>query len=172
MIWIITIVRGASPRPIQSFITEDENGINWIKIGDAKVDSMYIWDTKEKITPEGAKKSRHVKEGDFLLSNSMSFGRPYILKTTGCVHDGWLVLSKYEDHFNKYFLYALLNSETVYNKFKSMVVGGVVNNLNSEMVRNLEVFVPPIDIQNEFARILKQIDKLKFEVLKLLRELR
>ena len=169
---LVTIVRGASPRPIQSFITEDENGINWIKIGDAKVDSMYIWATKEKITPEGAKKSRHVKEGDFLLSNSMSFGRPYILKTTGCVHDGWLVLSKYEDHFNKYFLYALLNSETVYNKFKSMVVGGVVNNLNSEMVRNLEVFVPPIDIQNEFARILKQIDKLKFEVLKLLRELR
>ncbi len=169
---LVTIVRGASPRPIQSFITEDENGINWIKIGDAKVDSMYIWATKEKITPEGAKKSRHVKEGDFLLSNSMSFGRPYILKTTGCVHDGWLVLSKYEDHFNKYFLYALLNSETVYNKFKSMVVGGVVNNLNSEMVRNLEVFVPPIDIQNEFARILKQIDKLKFEVLKLPRELR
>lgn len=28
--------------------------------------------------------------GDFLLTNSMSFGRPYITKIEGCIHDGWL----------------------------------------------------------------------------------
>lgn len=167
---LLTIVRGASPRPIQSYITEEENGINWIKIGDTLKDSMFITSTKEKINPEGVAKSRFVKEGDFLLSNSMSFGRPYILKTSGCVHDGWLVLSNYETSFNKYFLYSLLNSEAVYNQFKSIVVGGVVNNLNSEMVRNLKVIIPPMDIQIKFSEILEQVDKLKFAVQQSLNE--
>ena len=72
------IVRGASPRPIHTFITEKSDGINWIKIGDVKAGNKYITETKEKINKIGASKSRIVKDGDFLLSNSMSFGRPYI----------------------------------------------------------------------------------------------
>lgn len=76
---IACIQRGASPRPISQFITSDENAVNWIKIGDVEQGAKYITHCKEKITVEGAKKSRYVKKGDFVLSNSMSFGRPYIL---------------------------------------------------------------------------------------------
>ena len=65
---VCTVERGGSPRPIDKFITDDENGINWIKIGDT-TDSMYITHTAQKIIPEGMKKSRYVKPGDFLLSN-------------------------------------------------------------------------------------------------------
>lgn len=50
------IVRGGSPRPIQDYLTEDENGLNWIKIGDVAPGSKYITSTKEKIKPEGLKK--------------------------------------------------------------------------------------------------------------------
>ena len=89
---VVTIERGGSPRPIQDYITTAENGLNWIKIGDAVEGSKYITSTKEKIKPEGLKKTRFVHKGDFILSNSMSFGRPYILAIDGCIHDGWLVL--------------------------------------------------------------------------------
>ena len=91
---IFTIERGGSPRPIEEFITNDVNGINWIKIGDTKGVVKYIHHTKEKIKPEGAIRSRMVFEDDFLLSNSMSFGKPFIMKTKGCIHDGWLVIRK------------------------------------------------------------------------------
>ena len=37
------IERGASPRPIRDFITDSSDGVNWIKIGDAKVGSKFIW---------------------------------------------------------------------------------------------------------------------------------
>ena len=40
------IVRGASPRPINKFITDDEEGINWIKIGDVNPTVKYITTTK------------------------------------------------------------------------------------------------------------------------------
>ena len=91
---ICEISRGGSPRPIKKYITEDSDGINWIKIGDTKDINKYIYSTKEKIKPEGVKYSREVKEGDFILSNSMSFGKPYIMKTSGCIHDGWLLLRR------------------------------------------------------------------------------
>ena len=86
------IVRGGSPRPIKQYITQDENGINWIKIGDVEKGGKYICSTQERIIPEGEKKSRRVFPGDFLLTNSMSYGRPYISRIEGCIHDGWLLI--------------------------------------------------------------------------------
>ena len=164
---VCTVERGGSPRPIDKFITDDENGINWIKIGDT-TDSMYITHTAQKIIPEGMKKSRYVKPGDFLLSNSMSFGRPYILQIDGCIHDGWLVLRDDDEVFDKRFLYYYLSSKTTYEKFKSMAVGGVVNNLNSEMVRKVEVPIPDkaeqSDVANLMDRLSKVIDNRKKEL--------
>lgn len=153
---VCTVERGGSPRPIDDFITTDENGINWIKIGDAD-ESMYITKTAQRIKPEGMKKSRYVKPGDFLLSNSMSFGRPYILKIDGCIHDGWLVLRDENNIFDKKFLYYYLSAPITYKKFKSMAVGGVVNNLNSDMVRKVRV---PIPSQEEQHRISDRLDKV------------
>ena len=156
---VCTVERGGSPRPIDKFITDDPNGINWIKIGDT-TDSMYITETAQKIIPEGMKKSRYVQPGDFLLSNSMSFGRPYILKIDGCIHDGWLVLRDNDGIFDKRFLYYYLSSPSTYQKFKNMAVGGVVNNLNSEMVRGVTVPVPTMEEQLSIVSALDKVTEL------------
>lgn len=156
---VCVVERGSSPRPIDKYITEDENGINWIKIGDT-TESMYITQTAQKIISEGAKKSRFVQSGDFLLSNSMSFGRPYILNIDGCIHDGWLVLRDKNSLFDKHFLYYCLSAPVTYAKFKSMAVGGVVNNLNSEMVRNVEIPLPPLNEQRKIAAMLDKVSDL------------
>lgn len=158
---VCTVERGGSPRPIDKFITDDPNGINWIKIGDA-TDSMYITETAQKIIPEGMKKSRYVQPGDFLLSNSMSFGRPYILKIDGCIHDGWLVLRDNGGVFDKRFLYYYLSSPSTYPKFKNMAVGGVVNNLNSDMVRGVTVPIPKMEEQIEIVQTLDNVSNLIF----------
>ncbi len=158
---VCTVERGGSPRPIDKFITDDPNGINWIKIGDA-TDSMYITETAQKIIPEGMKKSRYVQPGDFLLSNSMSFGRPYILKIDGCIHDGWLVLRDNGGVFDKRFLYYYLSSPSTYQKFKNMAVGGVVNNLNSDMVRGVTVPILKMEEQIEIVQTLDNVSNLIF----------
>ena len=102
---ISKIARGGSPRPIKDYLTNDADGINWIKIGDTTKEGKYINSVKEKIRPEGVKKSRMVHKGDFLLTNSMSFGRPYILNVDGCIHDGWLVISPIGEAYTSDFLY-------------------------------------------------------------------
>jgi len=168
---VCVVERGGSPRPIEKYITEDENGINWIKIGDTTEYSMYITKTKEKIIPDGVKKSRRVKAGDFLLTNSMSFGRPYILKIDGCIHDGWLLIRDEGKLFDKRFLYYHLSSDRTYAEFKGLAVGGVVNNLNSAMVRNLQIPLPPHPIQQKIADVLDRastlIEKRKAQIAKL-----
>lgn len=148
---VCTIERGGSPRPIEAFLTDANDGINWIKIGDATSGSKYITSTKEKIKPEGIKKSRMVFKGDFILSNSMSFGKPYILGIDGCIHDGWLVLRDNNNIFDKSFLYYYLSSPNIYREFKRLAVGGVVNNLNSTLVRGVKVIIPPIAEQEKIV---------------------
>src|SRR5690349_13723304 len=130
---VCAVARGGSPRPIKAFLTNAEDGINWIKISDATASGKYIYSTVEKIKPAGASRSRVVKEGDFLLSNSMSFGRPYIMRTSGCIHDGWLVLSDYENYFDQDFLYHLLGSPQVFQQFDRLAAGSTVRNLNIDL---------------------------------------
>lgn len=130
--FVIDVARGGSPRPIQDYLTTKSDGYNWIKIGDTNVNSKYITSTKEKIKKEGLYKTRLVHPGDFLLTNSMSFGHPYILKIDGCIHDGWLVLSDTIGVYDKDFLYYLLSSPYIYKSFCSSVGGSVVKNLNRE----------------------------------------
>lgn len=158
---VFTIERGGSPRPINEYLTDDPNGLNWIKIGDAGEGEKYITSTKEKIKPEGLRKTRLVHKGDFLLSNSMSFGRPYILGIDGCIHDGWLVLHDNNQVFDKSYLYYFLSTPELYEQFKTLAAGGVVNNLNSDVVKKVEIIVPPMEKQLEFVRIAEQSERTK-----------
>ena len=163
---VCTIERGGSPRPIADYITESADGINWIKIGDAVEGSKYILFTKEKIRPEGIKKSRFVHKGDVILSNSMSFGKPYILGIDGCIHDGWLVLHDNNNTFSKDYLYYVLSSPIMYSNFTQLAVGGVVNNLNSNIVREVVVAIPPLSTQ---LSIVSELDKIN-ELIRLKKE--
>lgn len=144
------IERGGSPRPIQDYLTDKDDGINWIKIGDTSTESKYITFAKEKIIPDGVKKSRMVFEGDFLLSNSMSFGRPYISKIRGCIHDGWLVIRKNEKVENDY-LYYILKSPQCYNQFCLLAKGSTVKNLNIQAVSKVIIPLPPLPEQQRIV---------------------
>lgn len=154
---LFLIERGGSPRPIQQFLTDEADGINWIKIGDTELGQKYIETTKEKIKPEGLKKSRLVVDGDFILSNSMSFGRPYIVKTTGAIHDGWLVFRDVDNNLDKDFFYYLLSSSYVYQQFSRNASGSTVRNLNIDIVKQTNISLPPL---NEQKRIVAKIEKL------------
>ena len=151
---ICEIERGGSPRPIDSFLTTSDDGINWIKIGDTKGITKYITHTEEKIKPEGVKRSRMVFEGDFILSNSMSFGRPYIMKTSGCIHDGWLVLR--QPKIDQDYLYYVLSSDLVYNQFDRLAAGSTVRNLNISLVQGVDIPFPPLPEQKRIVSILDE----------------
>lgn len=156
----VKIYRGGSPRPIQYYLTSASDGINWIKIGDVRENDKYVSSTQEKIIPEGVSKSREVHIGDFILSNSMSFGRPYILNIDGCIHDGWLTIQEYKSAFSTEYLYYLLSSNMVYQQYISMAAGSSVKNLNKNKVSALTVIYPDVPEQEQIAEALSDVDSM------------
>jgi type I restriction enzyme S subunit len=153
---LVYLTRGSSPRPIQIYITEKEDGVNWIKIGDTKNINKYIYKTEQKITPEGAEKSQPVEENDFILSNSMSFGKPFIMKTKGFIHDGWFLIRTIYGLDLDYFYY-LLSSSFIQKQFLTSATGAVVKNIKGDIVKNTILTLPPLEEQKE---IVNKIEKL------------
>jgi type I restriction enzyme, S subunit len=165
----IKLYRGSSPRPIQDYLTQNQTGVNWIKIGDTKfaVNSILA-KVEEKITPKGAEKSRKVEIGELILANSMSFGKTYQLAIAGCIYDGWFVLREYENHFYKPFLLQLLNSEYMQNQYQRLSAGGIVQNISSDIVYNSKVFHTSLPEQQKIAACLSSLDEvITFESQKL-----
>jgi restriction endonuclease S subunit len=156
---LCVISRGGSPRPISKFLTDDPDGINWIKISDATASGKFIESTKEKIIRDGVSRSRYVASGSFLLTNSMSFGRPYILRTSGCIHDGWLVMEPDYEQVDQEFLYYLLGSQQVYGEFDRLAAGSTVRNLNIDLVSKVSVRLPSLEKQREaVGSIIRAVD--------------
>lgn len=154
---IVSIKRGASPRPIKSHLTNSEDGVNWIKIGDALPGDIYINSTAQKIKKESIDKSVFLKKGALILSNSMSFGRPHILNIDGCIHDGWLAIEIYDNSINKEFLQYILQGYMWY--FKSKASGSGVDNLNIDKVKDMPFALPPIKEQKRILNKLRKIDE-------------
>ena len=157
---MVLIERGGSPRPIDAFITDNPNGLNWVKIGDAPEQGRYITKTDEKIRPEGLPKTREVHPGDLILSNSMSFGKPYIMGIDGCIHDGWLLIRNTQKRFDLKFLCHMLGTDQMLNQYRAFAAGSTVNNLNKELVGNTTVTVPSLKEQQALGQYFENLDHL------------
>lgn len=77
----------------------------------------------------------------------------------GCIHDGWLVLRDKNNYFVKKYLYYILSSDNVYHQFENKAIGGVVNNLNSALVKEVIIPLPSINEQQAIVAELETIEE-------------
>ena len=157
---VANVVRGGSPRPIDEYLTSDKDGLNWLKIGDISSEAKYITSTSEKVKQSALKKTRVVREGELILSNSMSFGRPYILKISTCIHDGWIAIKDIKNETFEEFLHYFISSEEIQKYFKSKVAGGIVKNLKASTIQDLPILFPSLPEQQKIASCLSSLDTL------------
>lgn len=154
------VVRGGSPRPIDGFLTTAIDGLNWLKIGDVDKEAKYVTQTAEKVRPEALSKTRVVNPGDLILSNSMSFGRPYILQIKTCIHDGWIAVTHIADEVTRDFLYYLISEPKSQIYFLNNAAGSGVLNLNADIIKALPVCHPLAPEQQKIADCLSSLDEM------------
>ena len=148
------IKRGASPRPIHEWISEE--GIPWVKIADASAtNSRFIEYTKERIRPNGVAKSVSVFPGDLILSNSATPGIPRFVGIEACIHDGWLLLRDFRG-IDKLFCYYLLLFEKP--RLIRQGSGTVFTNLKTEILKRHRVKIPSLPEQRAIAHVLGTLD--------------
>jgi type I restriction enzyme S subunit len=157
---LFEIGRGGSPRPISAYVTDDPDGINWISISDASESSKYIYRTARRIKPSGV--SVETGEGGrFSPHQFHELWASLHYETTGCIHDGWLVLSDKNGRTDPEYLYHILSSDTVYRQFEKLAAGVTVKNLNIDLVSGIEIPLPPLKEQRRIAAILDAADALR-----------
>lgn len=154
------VVRGGSPRPIDNFLTTERDSLNWLKIGDINKEAKYVVATMEKVRAEALSKTREINPGDLILSNSMSFGRPYISKIKACIHDGWIAIKKISKKLYVEYIYYLISSPFSQQYFTSNAAGSGVQNLNADIIKSLPILFPNILEQQRIADCLSSLDEL------------
>ena len=94
------------------------------------------------------------------MSNSMSFGRPYILNIEGAIHDGWASISEFNNILNSDYLYHYLSSNKVQEYWVSKINSGSVSNLNADIIKTLEIPILSFSEQERIVSILDKFDTL------------
>lgn len=154
---LVTIKRGASPRPIGSFLSD--TGLRWLKISDATATySPFLLKIKEKIKNDGLKSTIFLKAGQLVLSNSASPGIPKILGVDCCIHDGWLYFP--EQELPPFYLYLLFKN--IRTQLISLGNGSVFTNLKTDILKNFIVVNPSCDQLKKFCEIIVPMFELIF----------
>jgi len=146
---LCAVTRGSSPRPKGSplYFARGRTGHHWIMISDvtrSKVGKV-LTDTAEFLTDQGVTKSRVVSPGSLLLTNCATVGIPVFSGVHGCIHDGFLLFEDISPELDVDFLYRLFEFLTPW--FRAIAQTGTQANLNTEILRRLEVPMLPIDAQ-------------------------
>ena len=152
---VVTVSRGASPRPIQDYMSS--TGIPWVKISDASSSvSKYLFGTAECIIPEGVSSSRTVTPGMMIVSNSASPGLPMLMEIAACVHDGWLIVDDYRNVSQEYMYYHFLAER---QGLVSSSNGSVFNNLKTDIVKAYPVIIPDEATMASVTQIFSQLNR-------------
>ncbi|MEA5098918.1 MAG: restriction endonuclease subunit S [Bacteroidales bacterium] len=152
----VSIIRGASPRPIDEYMSKDNTGVPWVKISDATdCSTRYLFKTNQYISLNGVSNSRKVQTDTLILSNSASPGLPRILMIDACIHDGWLAFDKYK-RISKEILLEFL----IYNRQEivSLSNGSVFNNLKTDILKEFRIIVPNESVVDRITIILKKLN--------------
>ena len=124
------------------------NGDNiWISIKD--MNKKYLYDSIKKITKSGIKNSstKLVKKGSLLFSFKLTIGKTSFAGTDLFTNEAIASLVNFTENANKEFIYYALKLKFYYTEDDGGNCMGLC--LNKEGVKNLEIPLPPLEIQNK-----------------------
>ena len=149
------IVRGASPRPIQDVKWFDnDSDVGWLRISDVTEQDGRIKYLAQRISKLGQEKTRVLVEPHLLLSIAATVGKPVVNYVKTGVHDGFLIFlnPKFEQEFMFQWLDAFRENWKKYGQPGSQV------NLNSDLVRNQDIYIPSPQEQTAIGNFFRQLD--------------
>jgi len=155
---IANIVRGASPRPAGDPKYFGGDTVAWVTVAEiTKDDAVYLTETENFLTQEGAAHSNLFRYGTLIYSNSgATLGVPKILRIDACANDGVVAFLNLDSKVHAEFLYHYLSSITDYIREK-IKQGSGQPNLNTDIVKDLRFGLPPLNEQQSITQQIKEI---------------
>ena len=118
-------------------------------------DKKYTESAREYVTEEGKNKSVLIKAGNIILTNSgATLGYPSILKVDACIHDGFLWFENLSTDIDQEYLFYVFKANR--DKLFALAQTGTQPNLNTDLVGNFEIPLPPLKIQRQ---VVEKLDR-------------
>ena len=162
---------GSSKRIYQNELSMD--GIPFLRISDLvnRMDTgateceLYIPEKRyEELTSLGLVPVA----GDILLTARGTLGRCYTITESDRFYfqDGMITwLYDFDKSLTTNYLTYLFAMSGFRKQIDSLQAGSTVAYLSISMTKKLDIMLPPLDLQNEFATFVEQTDKLKFDII-------
>ena len=161
---------GSSKRIYQSELTD--NGIPFLRISDlneridGKDNAPQLFISTEKF--DELRSNRLIPlAGDVLVTTRGTLGRCYIIKESDSFYfqDGMISwLSNICDSITSLYVSELFATAGVQKQIANLQAGSTVAYLSIAMLKKLDIMLPPLALQNQFAAFVEQVDKSKFEI--------
>ena len=106
----------------------------------------------------------HLYEGDIIMGRRGEMGRCALITAT---EDGWfcgtgsLYVRPNSDIVDSTYLLRVLSGDNVKSILEHEALGITMMNLNKGIIQKLSILLPPIEIQQKFAKIVKKTEALK-----------
>ena len=150
------VVSGATPKTSRY---EYWNGDNvWITPAELSDESFVIYDSERKLTYEGVDSCAVtlLPVGTVILSSRAPIGKVAIAGVEMYCNQGFKNIIP-RNVVSSIYLYELLKMETEY--LKSLGRGATFKEISKQIVENIRVKVPPIELQNQFATFVNHVNK-------------
>ena len=153
------IVSGATPR---TNIEEYWNGTHlWITPAEIKEGDNYLYSTERRITEKAIRNTNLelLPIGTVLLSSRAPIGKVGIVGKEMFCNQGFKNIVP-NGKINSIYLYSLLKEKNEYLQFLGR--GATFKEISKEILGNIKIKIPPIELQNKFAERVEKIEKLSF----------
>ncbi|QOI98404.1 MAG: restriction endonuclease subunit S [Flammeovirgaceae bacterium] len=154
---------------------------DYVQNGVPLVNPSHIGEGKIAIDPELTISKSKMKElsayvmhaGDVVLGRRGEIGRCAVVTKK---EDGYLcgtgsIFIRPTEKLNPIFLYNIISSASMRKVLENSAKGITMKNLNSGIIENLKIPVPPFQLQTQFAQIVEKTEALKTQYQQSLQEL-
>lgn len=157
------IVLGSTPNSKNPSYWDGD--IKWITPAEMTDESYYIYDTERHLTEEGLRSANLtlLPYGSVLFSTRAPIGKVGLVGSPMYCNQGFKNFIC-NDNLNPVYLYYTLIYKHDY--LVSLGTGTTFKELSKKAVDNLEIAIPPLELQEQFECIYHQSDKSKFELRK------
>ena len=151
------IVGGGTPSKLN--LNYWSGNIYWCSVKDMSLDTHYLSSTKDTITEEGLKNSTSnlIKQGTVITATRMGLGRAFINKVDMAINQDLKALIPNKKIDNLFLLWTIIYKR---EEILSMGRGATVNGITLDMLTDIQITLPPLDIQRKIADTMSMYDDL------------
>lgn len=167
---LITV--GVVVRPASYYVDKGVIALRSLNIKPNRIDLQNIVYFSEE-SSKGVLAKSILKQGDVVVVRTGLTGTAAVvsqeLDGSNCID--LIIVRPKKDKLNPFYLTFLLNSDIGKKLISSKEVGGIQKHFNVGAIKNIQIPLPPIDMQNKFASIVKQVEQTKQKMRESLNEM-